>query len=191
MSISNAGLAQVPVTIRLGSTKTKLRKLCQWHLPRAHYLESWGDARAWDGTAGIIQPLILPLYEGKSLIEVLAIITGDKVPKGTKSSQRTWSRHCPGYEIRPRSGAPKGDRSRLPPGRQFKTADVKSEVCQDFPATEAPGEGIICGSCRTGTLLRWSICQQRLAAGDARPTDQTGVGQRGIDFQEGRRRHRS
>ena len=56
---------------RFGSacTKTRPRSVCKWHLPRAHYLESWGDARSWDGTAGIVQPLIEPLYGGKSTIE--------------------------------------------------------------------------------------------------------------------------
>src|SRR5207237_1371395 len=54
-------------------------RACMWHLPRAHYLESWGDARSWDGTAGVVQPLIEPLFGGKTPIEVLAILTGDKV----------------------------------------------------------------------------------------------------------------
>jgi MoCo/4Fe-4S cofactor protein with predicted Tat translocation signal len=46
--------------------------LCQWHVPEAHFLESWGDARTFDGTASVIQPLIAPLYNGKTQLEVLA-----------------------------------------------------------------------------------------------------------------------
>ena len=45
----------------------KRRELCHWHVPAAHFLESWGDARAYDGTVGIIQPLIAPLYDGSRL----------------------------------------------------------------------------------------------------------------------------
>src|SRR5581483_5298757 len=38
---------------------------------QAHYLESWSDARAFDGTVSLMQPLIAPLYDGKSAHEVL------------------------------------------------------------------------------------------------------------------------
>ena len=47
-------------------------------LSQAHYLESWGDARTYDGTVSIVQPLIEPLFDGRSAIEVLAMILGDR-----------------------------------------------------------------------------------------------------------------
>jgi MoCo/4Fe-4S cofactor protein with predicted Tat translocation signal len=50
--------------------------LCNWHVPEAHFLESWADSRAYDGTVGIIQPLIAPLYQGKSAHEMLAVLSG-------------------------------------------------------------------------------------------------------------------
>ena len=46
--------------------------LCHWHVPATHYLESWSDARAYDGTVTIVQPLIAPLYSGKTSHELLA-----------------------------------------------------------------------------------------------------------------------
>ncbi len=49
---------------------------CDWHLPAAHYLESWGDARTGDGTLVPIQPLIAPLFGGVTELEVLARIAG-------------------------------------------------------------------------------------------------------------------
>ncbi len=48
-----------------------------WHIPQAHYLESWSDARAFDGTATILQPLIAPLYGGRTAHEVLAAVVGN------------------------------------------------------------------------------------------------------------------
>jgi molybdopterin-containing oxidoreductase family iron-sulfur binding subunit len=51
-------------------------RLCQWHLPSAHVLESWGDARAYDGTITLLQPLIEPLYHGKTASQVLSALLG-------------------------------------------------------------------------------------------------------------------
>ena len=41
--------------------------LCDWHIPEPHFFEDWGDARAFDGTITILQPLIEPLYDSHSL----------------------------------------------------------------------------------------------------------------------------
>ncbi|MGH9143494.1 MAG: molybdopterin oxidoreductase, partial [Vicinamibacterales bacterium] len=49
--------------------------LCQWQIPEAHFLEAWSDARALDGTTSIVQPLIAPLYGGKSAHELLAALS--------------------------------------------------------------------------------------------------------------------
>ncbi|HEY6047183.1 MAG TPA: TAT-variant-translocated molybdopterin oxidoreductase [Pyrinomonadaceae bacterium] len=49
--------------------------ICHWHIPAAHYLESWSDARTIDGTATIVQPLISPLYEGKTAHEIIALFS--------------------------------------------------------------------------------------------------------------------
>ncbi len=50
-------------------------EICHWHIPATHYLESWGDARTYDGTVTIVQPLIAPLYEGRTAHEVLALFS--------------------------------------------------------------------------------------------------------------------
>ncbi|TPJ79030.1 TAT-variant-translocated molybdopterin oxidoreductase [Mesorhizobium sp. B2-6-2] len=51
--------------------------LAHWHLPAAHELESWSDIRAYDGTASLVQPLIKPLYDGKTVHELLAALGGE------------------------------------------------------------------------------------------------------------------
>jgi MoCo/4Fe-4S cofactor protein with predicted Tat translocation signal len=70
-------LDRVPLRIHLGSHVDETAERCHWQIPEAHFLESWSDARASDGTASIVQPLILPLYGGRSAHEVLAALTGD------------------------------------------------------------------------------------------------------------------
>jgi MoCo/4Fe-4S cofactor protein with predicted Tat translocation signal len=61
--------------VHLSSHKDETSELCHWHIPEAHYLESWGDTRSFDGTATIVQPLIEPLYGSKTAHEVLAIFS--------------------------------------------------------------------------------------------------------------------
>jgi molybdopterin-containing oxidoreductase family iron-sulfur binding subunit len=61
--------------VHLSEYKDETSEWCHWHVPAAHYLESWGDTRSYDGTVTIIQPLIQPLYEGKTAYELLAIFT--------------------------------------------------------------------------------------------------------------------
>ena len=71
-------LGQVSLSVHLGPHFDETARLASWHIPRAHYLEQWGDGRAWDGTYSVIQPLIAPLYEdAHSEIELLnALATG-------------------------------------------------------------------------------------------------------------------
>jgi molybdopterin-containing oxidoreductase family iron-sulfur binding subunit len=84
-------MTKVETTIHLSNYVDETSKAATWHLPRAHYLESWGDARSYDGTVSIQQPLILPLYGGKSPIEVLALISGDSAKDGYEILRRNWS----------------------------------------------------------------------------------------------------
>src|SRR5262249_50312633 len=70
-------LLNVKLRIHHGLYEDETAELCHWHIPEAHFLESWGDARAHDGTVGIVQPLIAPLYEGRSAHEVLGTILQD------------------------------------------------------------------------------------------------------------------
>jgi molybdopterin-containing oxidoreductase family iron-sulfur binding subunit len=75
-------LRQVPSSFHLTYFENETSRACQWVLPLSHYLESWGDARAYDGTLSFIQPLIEPLYPCKSLVEILAACAGDQISRG-------------------------------------------------------------------------------------------------------------
>src|SRR5262252_8363879 len=66
-------LNKVKLRAHLSLYNDETSESCHWHINATHYLESWGDTRAYDGTATIVQPLIAPLYEGKTAYEVLAL----------------------------------------------------------------------------------------------------------------------
>jgi molybdopterin-containing oxidoreductase family iron-sulfur binding subunit len=69
-------LVKIPFRAHLGLYEDETAELCHWHIPAAHELESWGDARAYDGTVGVIQPLIAPLYDGKTGHDILSALQG-------------------------------------------------------------------------------------------------------------------
>jgi MoCo/4Fe-4S cofactor protein with predicted Tat translocation signal len=69
-------LGKVATRIHLGLYDDETAELCHWHVPEAHFLESWGDARAFDGTVSLMQPLVAPLYDGRSALEMLAAMNG-------------------------------------------------------------------------------------------------------------------
>jgi MoCo/4Fe-4S cofactor protein with predicted Tat translocation signal len=68
-------LNKVKLRAHLSLHNNETSDICHWHIPGTHYLESWGDARSYDGTVTIVQPLIAPLYEGRTEHEVLALFS--------------------------------------------------------------------------------------------------------------------
>jgi molybdopterin-containing oxidoreductase family iron-sulfur binding subunit len=68
-------LEKIAKRVHLSEYRDETSEWCHWHVPAAHYLESWGDTRSYDGTVTIMQPLILPLYEGKTAHELLAVFS--------------------------------------------------------------------------------------------------------------------
>ncbi|OYW04749.1 MAG: hypothetical protein B7X11_02590, partial [Acidobacteria bacterium 37-65-4] len=82
--------ARVPVRIHVSLFEDETSRASTWHLPRAHYLEAWGDARAWDGTYSVQQPLIEALYGGRTPIEVLASLVGEPATAGYEVVRATF-----------------------------------------------------------------------------------------------------
>ena len=63
---------KVHTIVHLASHYNETSEYAQWHIPETHFLEMWGDARAFDGTYSVIQPLISPLYRAHTAFEVLS-----------------------------------------------------------------------------------------------------------------------
>jgi len=85
-----SAMAKVPHTFVLGHAVDETSMKAEWHIPRAHYLESWSDARAVGGTLSVVQPLILPLFGGKSAVEVLGLLASGEDRPGYDIVRGTW-----------------------------------------------------------------------------------------------------
>jgi molybdopterin-containing oxidoreductase family iron-sulfur binding subunit len=86
-----AAMKKAAHTVHLGTERNETAVLAGWHLPEAHYLEAWGDARALDGTVTIQQPLIEPLFGGRTAAEVLARMTGYKDQRAYDIVRGLWA----------------------------------------------------------------------------------------------------
>ncbi len=90
---------KAPLRVHLGLYQNETAELCQWHINQAHELESWGDARAYDGTVSIIQPLIAPLYGGKSAVEFVALLAGQSDATGYDLVRDYWQKQHTGADF--------------------------------------------------------------------------------------------
>jgi MoCo/4Fe-4S cofactor protein with predicted Tat translocation signal len=88
-----ASMFKVGLRVHLGLYKDETGELCEWHIPEAHYLESWSDVRAFDGTASIIQPLIMPLYQGRTAHEIIAALSDQPERAGYDIVRAFWMKN--------------------------------------------------------------------------------------------------
>ncbi len=103
-----------------------------WHAPEAHHLEAWSDARAFDGTASILQPLIRPFYGGASAHEVLATMLGDPDASDYDVVRAYWRERAGGdFDAFWRQAVYRG----TIPGTESATLDVaRQPIDADLPA---------------------------------------------------------
>ena len=90
---------KVPLRVHHGLYQNETAELCQWHVDQTHELEAWGDARAYDGTVSIIQPLIAPLYNGKSSLEFVALLSGQADATGYDLVRAYWQKQHTGADF--------------------------------------------------------------------------------------------
>lgn len=88
-------LAKVKTSFRWGLYVDETSQRTNWHLPAAHWLESWGDARSIDGTAYAMQPMIEPLFGGRELLSLVAIVVGHSTTQANEIVQETFKTLAP------------------------------------------------------------------------------------------------
>jgi molybdopterin-containing oxidoreductase family iron-sulfur binding subunit len=84
-------MAKVATRVHLSLYDDETSELCHWQIPEAHFLEAWSDARAYDGTVSIVQPLIAPLYNGKSAHELIAAMSDRPERTGYDIVREYWN----------------------------------------------------------------------------------------------------
>jgi molybdopterin-containing oxidoreductase family iron-sulfur binding subunit len=90
---------KAPLRVHYGLYDDETAELCHWHVNAAHELESWGDARAYDGTVSIIQPLIAPLYGGKTPTEFVALLSGQPDASAHELVRGYWQKQHTGADF--------------------------------------------------------------------------------------------
>lgn len=81
---------RVHSSLHIGLQRDETGRRCEWQLPLAHALESWSDARAVDGTATILQPVISPFYDVRTAHQILAMLLGEPDPAPDAAVRETW-----------------------------------------------------------------------------------------------------
>ncbi|MBD3299294.1 MAG: 4Fe-4S dicluster domain-containing protein, partial [candidate division Zixibacteria bacterium] len=92
-------LERVRDSVHLSTHVDETSNASTWHLPRTHTLEAWGDVRATDGTRGIIQPLISPMFNGHSDVELAGILTTGRDQRGYDLVRDTWKEILPAFNF--------------------------------------------------------------------------------------------
>jgi len=124
----------VALRIHLGLHNNETAELCHWHINEAHYLEAWGDARAYDGTVSIVQPLIQPLYAGRSALELAAFLSGQPNATAYDLVRAYWQKQHTGSDFE--SFWRKSVHDGLIAGTAFAPKQLSAKST-NFPATKA------------------------------------------------------
>jgi molybdopterin-containing oxidoreductase family iron-sulfur binding subunit len=91
--------SKIELRIHHGLYQNETAEYCHWTVNEAHYLEAWSDGRAYDGTASLVQPLIAPLYGGKSAHEMMAALSGMPDASGYEIVRGYWQKQQAGAEF--------------------------------------------------------------------------------------------
>jgi MoCo/4Fe-4S cofactor protein with predicted Tat translocation signal len=133
-------MQKVALRVHLGLYEDETAALCHWHICEAHYLESWSDVRADEGTVTIIQPLIAPLYGGKSAHEVMAALNGSGERPGYDLVRAYWSGPDGARGAARVSASPPTARAIAPPAAGAAAAPASGGTRPAAAAATAPAD---------------------------------------------------
>ncbi len=125
-------LNKIGTRVHLGQHFDETAEQCQWHVHEKHYLESWSDGRAYDGTATIVQPLIAPLYDGKNAHELVQLFMKESFDKKDYDIVKAYWQTA---NIMP--AAVKAE-TKAEPKTEAKVAEPAGTAPKDAPKTASP-----------------------------------------------------
>jgi molybdopterin-containing oxidoreductase family iron-sulfur binding subunit len=133
-------LQRVGFRLHLSLYDDETSSLCHWHVPATHFLESWSDVRAYDGTASIVQPLIAPLYDGRSAHELLAALLDSPQRTAHEVVREHWKKSLGGSDFETAWQVAVHDG--VVPGSAFSPRDVSlsRDFLSSIPAAAAAAE---------------------------------------------------
>ncbi|CAN5430127.1 hypothetical protein BH10ACI3_BH10ACI3_05230 [soil metagenome] len=126
---------RVAMRVHLGQHFDETAELCQWHVAEKHYLEGWSDARAYDGTASIVQPVIAPLYDGKNVHEVVQLFLKENFDKKDHDIVKEYWQKT---DIKPAAAAPAKTEEKTEAKTEEKPAVDKKEAPKAAAVAVAP-----------------------------------------------------
>ena len=177
-------MEKVPLRVHLSSHEDETSERCHWQIPEAHFLEAWSDVRAHDGTVSIVQPLIAPLYGGRTAHEVIGALGDNPETSPYDTVREHWLKQTSPGASRADAGvrdgmAPLAARRRHGQlGVHSAPVPLRSDACLSLTAVAAPRIRLQpdrAGRDRARDLVpqrslraRRPVREQRLAAGTAR-----------------------
>ena len=168
-------MRKAKLAFHLGLYEDETSELCHWHIPAAHFLESWSDARGHDGTVSIVQPLIAPLYDGKTAHELLAALSGQPNRTGHDIVHDYWKAHQ-AHQANPGKGTVLGQPTRAGAGAG-NAAPGEDQAFEDF-WQKTLCDGVMAGTAfavKTGLGIRGSGFAEKTNTGasSANPESRT------------------
>ncbi len=140
LKLNKERMDKIPLRVHFGDYVDETGIISHWHISSANYLESWGDTRAYDGTVSIVQPLIKPLYDSKTVYEVVQLFFKENFEKNDMAIvQEFWQKQ--GLKSAPTAGATKqdsADEKKPTENKEESKAEEKAAVTPTPEATATP-----------------------------------------------------
>ncbi|MCS6913543.1 MAG: TAT-variant-translocated molybdopterin oxidoreductase, partial [Myxococcota bacterium] len=138
--------------VHLGLYADETAAAAQVHIPRAHFLEAWGDARATDGTVSVVQPLIAPLYGGWSDLELVSVLVSGQLRRGHDLVRETWRAAGIAGVSGGKDGAPAGPAPAAGGAPDRGAAPSELDVLFELAWRKVLRDGLLAGSAAAPTV---------------------------------------